>query len=215
MRFSNKVFSRGVLIALGASVALALLTISCLKPKPAPAPEQTTAFSPALKIRVTYDPETFSSIVSEDTAEFPLFMRGEDYDLGVKRIRAAGILLTKEPQADFFQFFAQEVRFQLIEAGLKPLAPEEDEEFTAQGKAGLCQILKFKNPEDAKRIPSYVPQEPGAEYYLYYHHFYSKPDYFFFTAISRQALTPEQRAEIVALIDATEFDAQPAAEEEE
>lgn len=192
-----------------------MLAASCPRgPKPAPAPERTTAFSPALGIRVTYYPEVFTTIVSEDTAEFPLFLRSANYDLGIKRIRAAGIMLAKEPQADFFQFFAQQVRFQLIETGLTPLAPEVDEEFTAQGKAGLCQILHFKNPEEAKPILSYVPQEPGAEYYLYYHHFYSQPDYFFFTAISRQALTPEQRAKIVALIDTTEFNAQPMAEEE-
>ena len=210
MRFRTKAF---VFIALG---AMALLTASCwFGSRPAPAPERTTAFSPALAIRVTYDPVVFTTIVSEDTAEFPLFLQGDEYDLGVKRIRAAGITLTKEPQADFFQFFAQQVRFQLIESGLKPLAPEVDEEFAAQGKAGLCQILHFKNPEDAKLIPSYVPQEPNAEYYLYYHHFYSEPDYFFFVAISRQALTPEQRAELVALIDAVRFDAQPAVEEEE
>jgi len=192
------------------------LAASCPRgTRPAPAPELTTAFSPALAMRVTYDPEVFTTIVSEDTAEFPLFMRSADYDLGIKRIRAAGILLAKDPQADFFQFFAQQVRFQLIEAGLTALEPEVDEEFTAQGKAGLCQILHFKNPEDAKLIPSYAPQEPNAEFYLYYHHFYSKPDYFFFTAISRQALTPEQRAELVALIDAVEFGAQPVIVEEE
>ncbi|MCD6282959.1 hypothetical protein J7J84_05080 [bacterium] len=210
MRFRTKAL---VLLALAVLVPPAA---SCLRgPKPAPAPALTTAFSPALGIRVTYDPEVFTSIVSEGSSEFPLYLRGEDYNLGIKRIRAAGILLAKEPQADFFQFFAQQVRFQLIKAGLTPLEPEVDEEFTAQGKAGLCQILHFRNPEDTKLIPSYVPQEPGAEYYLYYHHFYSKPDYFFFTAISRQALTPEQRAEIVALIDATEFNAQPIAAEEE
>jgi hypothetical protein len=211
MRFKTKAL---VLLALA---TLAPLTASCLlgRQQPAPAPEWTTAFSPALGIRVTYDPEVFTSIVSEGSSEFPLYLRSASFNLGIKRIGNAGILLTKEPQADFFQFFAQQVRFQLIEAGLTPLAPEVDEEFSAQDKPGLCQILHFKNPEDAKLIPSYVPQEPNAEYYLYYHHFYSEPDYFFFAAISRQALTLEQRAALVALIDAVEFDAQPLVEEED
>jgi len=209
MRFRTTVL---VLIAL---TALAMLAASCLRgSQPAPAPERTTAFSPALAIRVTYDPEVFTTIVSEDSAEFPLFLRSAVYDLGIKRIRAAGILLAKEPQADFFQFFAQQVRFQLIEEGLTALEPEVDEEFTAQGKAGLCQILHFRNPEDIRLIPSYVPQVPNAEYYLYYYHFYSEPDYFFFTAISRRALTADQRAELMALIDAVEFNAQPMVEEE-
>lgn len=210
MRFRTTVL---VLLALAVS---ALLTASCLRgSRPAPAPERTTAFSSALGIRVTYDPEVFTSIVSEGSSEFPLFLRNSGYSLGIKRIGNAGILLAKEPQADFFQFFAQQVRFQLIESGLTPLEPEVDEEFSAQGKPGLCQILHFRNPEDAKRIPSYVPQEPNAEFYLYHHHFYYAPDYFFFAAISRQALTPEQRAEMVALIDAVEFDAQPIVEEED
>ncbi len=200
-----------------ALLTLAPLTASCLlgRPQPAPAPEWTTAFSLALGIRVTYDPELFTTIISEGSSEFPLYLRSAGYDLGIERIGNAGMLLAKEPQADFFQFFAQQVRFQLIESGLTPLEPEVDEEFSAQGKPGLCQILHFRNPEDAKRIPSYVPQEPNAEFYLYYHHFYNKPDYFFFVAISRRALTPEQRAELVALIDAVEFDAQPIVEEED
>ena len=210
MRYSTTVL---VLIALA---VLALLAASCLRDsQPAPAPEWTTVFSPALGIRVTYAPEVFATIISEDSAEFPLFLRNSGYNLGIKRIGNAGVLLSKEPQADFFQFFAQQVRFQLVEAGLTPLEPEVDEEFSAQDKPGLCQILHFRNPEDVKLIPSYVPQEPSAEFYLYYHHFYSKPDYFFFAAISRQTLTPEQRAELVALIDAVEFGAQPVAEEAE
>lgn len=210
MRYSTAVL---VLIALATP---ALLAASCLRgSRPAPAPERTTVFSPALGIRVTYAPEVFATIISEDSAEFPLFLRNSGYNLGIKRIGNAGVLLSKEPQADFFQFFAQQVRFQLVEAGLTPLEPEVDEEFSAQDKPGLCQILHFKNPDNPKLIPSYVPQEPGAEFYIYYHHFYYKPDYFFFAAISRQTLTPEQRAGLVALIDAAEFNAQPMVEEEE
>ena len=134
--------------------------------------------------------------------------------MGIKRLRNVGVLLVKTPQADFFRFFGQQVRYDLIEArGLIPLAPEVDEEFTAQGAEGLRQVLHFQTPEKAEAIPDFAPQEPNVGFYMYYHHFYHAPDYFFFVAISREALTEQQKEDIVALIDAVEFDAQPSAVE--
>jgi hypothetical protein len=191
-------------------IAAAMLAACPRKSGPAAPPKSTTAYSSELGIRVTYDPSEFTSISQDLTGEFPLLFTGKDYNLGVKRLANVGILLAKEPQADFFKFFAQQIRFDLITVGnLDPLEPEKDLEFTAQGKPGLCQILHFRLPEKLDKVPSFLPREPKVEVWVYYHHFYSKPDYFFFVAIARQPLTQQQQDGIIALINSTQFNAQP------
>lgn len=182
------------------------------KPGPAPTPATTTVFSSELGIRITYEPAKYYSIASNAAAEFPLTFSASDCTIGIKRLSNVGILLQKDPQVDFFRFFAQQVRFDLIDVGkLSPMQPEVNEEFTAQGKPGLRQILHFAIPKDMENLPSFVPQEPGAEVWIYYHHFYYKPDYYFFVAVSRQALPKEQLDEVVKLIETAQFHAQPLA----
>jgi hypothetical protein len=194
-------------------VALALASCPQKNAGPAPMPKKTTAYSAELGIRITYDPADFSSISQDYRGEFPLYMSGNSYSLGVKRLANVGILLAKDPQADFFKFFAQQIRYDLITVGhLDPLEPEKDEEFTAQGKPGLRQTLHFRLPEKVDDVPGFLPKEPKAEVWVYYHHFYVKPDYYFFVAISRQALTQQQQDGIIALISAVQFSAQPLPE---
>lgn len=202
MRFS--LYIAALIIALG-------LAAGCpRKEGPAAPPNSTTAFSAELGIRVTYNPEDFSSISSTASSEFPLNFTGKDYTLGIKRIANVGILLEKEPQADFFKFFAQQVRFDLIDLDkLIPIGQEVDEEFQAQGKPGLRQVLHFSIPKDVSKIPSYLPKEPGKEVWVYYHHFYYKPDYYFFVAIAGQQLDKPKLDGIVSLINSTQFQAQP------
>jgi hypothetical protein len=177
---------------------------------PAPLPKSTTAYSSELGIRVTYNPGDFSSVAHGTYSEFPLYFTGENYNFGIKRLANVGILLAKEPQADFFKFFAQQIRYDLITVGkLNPLEPEKDEEFTAQGKPGLRQVLHFKVPDKLEKVPSFIPQEPNAEVWVYYHHFYMAPDYYFFVVVSKQALTQPQLDAIVDFIGKTQFKAQP------
>lgn len=202
MRFSLYIAAMAVMLGLAAGCPR--------KDGPAAPPHSTTAYSAELGIRVTYNPEDFSSISSTSTSEFPLTFTGKDYTLGIKRIGNVGILLQKEPQADFFKFFAQQVRFDLIdEDKLIPIGQEVDEEFQAQGKPGLRQVLCFTIPKDISSLPAYLPKEPGKEVWLYYHHFYSKPDYYFFVAIAGQQLDKAKLDGIVSLINSTQFQAQP------
>jgi len=180
---------------------------------PAAPPGMVLAYSEALGIRVSYDPSLFTTVEQRADAEFPLRFLGESYSLGIKRLGRVGAMLAKPPGTDFFVFYAQQVRYDLIEGcGLKPLEPEVNEEFTAQGAPGLRQVLHFQNPEDPKTVPRFAPPEPGAEFYLYYHHFYYEPDYYFFVAVSRRELTEEEKAGIIAFIDRTQFGAQPTEE---
>ncbi len=176
--------------------------------------ETTTLYSDLLGIRLTYDPATFPEVVHSPGREFPLELKAGRFSLAVKRIRGAGVLLSKDPQADFFQFFGQQVRYNLIDdLGLKPLEREVDEEFTAQGRPGLRQTLHFQVPE--KPVPGLKQFEavPGGELYLYYHHFYVKPDYYYFVLIADHALPPETLQLAVSLIEATQFNAEPAPED--
>jgi hypothetical protein len=200
-------YSLLILMLLG---ALALASCQQKSAGPAPPPKKTTAYAAELGIRITYNPADFSSISQDYLGEFPLYMTGSSYSLGVKRLANVGILLAKEPQADFFKFFAQQIRYDLITIGhLTPLEPEKDEEFTAQGKPGLRQTLHFRLPEKLKDVPGFLPKEPKAEVWVYYHHFYVKPDYYFFVATSQQALTQQQLDGIIAFINAVQFGAQP------
>ncbi len=201
---------RSSLYIAGLVVMLGLAAGCPRKEGPVAPPNSTTAYSAELGIRVTYSPEDFSSISSTASSEFPLNFTGKDYTLGIKRIGNVGILLQKEPQADFFKFFAQQVRFDYIdEEKLTPIGQEVDEEFQAQGKPGLRQVLHFSIPKDLSNVPSYLPQEPGKEVWLYYHHFYYKPDYYFFVAIASQQLDKAKLDGIVSLINSTQFQAQP------
>ena len=208
MHFRNNMRFSLYIIALVATLGLAA---GCPhKGGPAAPPQSTTAFSAELGIRLTYSPEEFSSISSTGGNEFPLTFTGKDYKLGIKRIGNVGILLQKEPQADFFKFFAQQVRFDMVDRDkLTPIGQEVDEEFQAQGKPGLRQVLHFTIPKDISSLPEYLPKEPGKEIWIYYHHFYYKPDYYFFVAISDQQLDKAKLDGIVSLINSAQFQAQP------
>ncbi len=199
-------------LLIAAFIAAAALAAGCPRGGSGPSapPETTTAYSAEVGLRVTYRPADYSSISNYASSEFPFQLTGKDYTLGIKRLANVGILLKKDPQADFFKFFAQQVRFDLIDVGkLTPLKPETNEEFTAQGKPGLRQVLHFSIPKEMENLPSFVPQEPGKEVWIYYHHFYFPPDYYFFVAISKQALAQPQLDSIVSLINTAQFQAQP------
>jgi len=204
-------------MALLLAAAAALVSCPAGKTQPGASPgEETSLYSDLLGIRITYDTAVFPEVLHGPTQEFPLVLKADGFALGVKKIRGAGALLSKDPQADFFQFFGQQVRYSLIDdLKLKPIGREEDQEFTAQGRPGLRQVLRFAVPE--KPVPGLEQYYavPGGELYLYYHHFYSKPDYFYFVLMAGHALPQETLDLTVNLIDATEFNAQPAPEESE
>lgn len=199
-------------LALLLAAAAALTSCPAGKAQPgAPPSEKTSLYSDLLGLRVTYDTAVFPEVLHGPGQEFPLLLKADGFTLGVKRIRGAGTLLSKDPQADFFQFFGQQVRYSLIEdLKLKPIGREEDHEFTAQGRPGLRQIMHFAVPEKAVRGIEQFGAVPGGELYLYYHHFYASPDYFYFVLMADHAL-PQQTLDLTAgLIDTTEFNAQPA-----
>lgn len=167
-------------------------------------PDRVEASSETLHIAFSYDRNFFTSLLENERAEFGVKLVSERYVLGLKKLSGVGRLLAKEPGSEFFKFFSGEVLHNLQRYGMKLVEQETVEDFTAQGRPGAVQFLHMQLPEDRSRAPAYLPADVD-EVYLYYFHYYYPPDYWYFAAIARGRLSPEDVAYIEHFIDGIDF----------
>ncbi len=173
-------------------------------------PDWVEVTSTTLHVTFTYDRNVFTDLVESSTAEFPVRLVSRHYTLGLKRLSGVGGFLAKEPGSDFFKFFSGGIVRSFIDHnGMSLLEQETLEDFTAQGRPGVVQFLHMQLPEKRSRVPAYIPSDVE-EVYLYYFHYYFPPDYWYFAAIARQRLSPEDIAYIVSFIDRVDFTWRPA-----
>jgi len=158
-----------------------------------------------LGISFKYQSDQFTEVIENNMAEFPLTLKGKDYDVGIKSLKGVAPTLARAPGRDFFLFFSGEiVRGFSEDHKMKLLEPERIQEFTAKGKPLAMQFLHYKLPEQKDLIPSFIPQD-ASEIYLYYFHFVFPPDYWNFVAISKRKLTDTEVQSIVTFIENVKF----------
>jgi len=178
-------------------------------------PDWVQGTSEVLGIAFNYDRNFFTRFTESKTAEFPVRLSSDRYELGAKKLFGIGALLLKEPGSDFFKYFSGETLHHFQDHyGMELTEQETVEDFTAQNRPGGVQFMHMKLPEDRSRLPLYVPTDVD-EVYLYYFHYYFPPDYWYFAAISKQRLSENDIAYAVKFIEGVDFTWQPGEEPEE